>query len=64
MILIVLMFLIMDKVFQSQLLDIISIKELTYLVLTTSIINIGISFLSTWICVKMYLNLNTEELYK
>tara|TARA_B100001250_G_scaffold311606_1_gene273576 strand:+ start:586 stop:1476 length:891 start_codon:yes stop_codon:yes gene_type:complete len=64
LILIVSMFFLMDKVFQSQLLDFISIQELIYLVLTISTINIGVSFFSTWICVKMYLNLNTEQLYK
>lgn len=42
----------------------ISIKQLVYLIAITSSINLIISFFSTWVCVRKYLNLKTEELYK
>ena len=54
----------MSQLFQNDLLEFVSLQELVYLALTTSLINMGISFSSTWICVRKYLNLKTEELYK
>ena len=41
----------------------ISQTQFICLILVTSIINISISVFSTWICVRKYLNLKTEELY-
>ena len=41
-----------------------SIDQLIYLIITTSVINLLISIFSTWIFVRKYLNLNTEDLYK
>ncbi|MAZ58240.1 MAG: hypothetical protein CMP56_02360 [Flavobacteriales bacterium] len=43
--------------------NLISQIQLIWLILSVSIINISISVFSTWICVRKYLNLNTEELY-
>jgi len=42
----------------------IVLEELGLLILGTTLINILISVFSTWICVRKYLNLNTEDLYK
>jgi len=42
----------------------ISLKDLGLLMLGITLINILISLFSTWICVRKYLNLNTEDLYK
>ncbi|MBF25902.1 MAG: hypothetical protein CMP49_05255 [Flavobacteriales bacterium] len=39
-------------------------NQLIYLTIITSIINLTISLLSTLICVRKYLNLKTDELYK
>ena len=44
--------------------NLISLNQLIYLVLTISIINLMISFFSTWICVRRYLNLKVDQLYK
>lgn len=41
-----------------------SINQLVGVILMTSCINLLISFFSTWICVRKYLNLNTEDLYQ
>ena len=41
----------------------ISHTQFIWLVFSISIINISISVFSTWICVRKYLNLKTEELY-
>ena len=48
----------------SEMKNFITIHEIVYLMIITSIINLAISFFSTWICVRKYLNLNSEELYK
>tara|TARA_B100001741_G_scaffold294594_1_gene277041 strand:+ start:565 stop:1455 length:891 start_codon:yes stop_codon:yes gene_type:complete len=63
-ILIISISILMNRVFQNEILEFVTLQEILYLVLITSIINIGISFSSTWICVRKYLNLKTEELYK
>ena len=44
--------------------NLFTINQLIYLILITSGINLLISILSTWIFVRKYLNLNTEDLYK
>ena len=41
----------------------ISHTQFIWLIFVISIINISISVFSTWICVRKYLNLKTEELY-
>ncbi|MAQ70351.1 MAG: hypothetical protein CMD23_04575 [Flavobacteriales bacterium] len=43
--------------------NLISQTQFLWLIIATSMINISISVLSTWICVRKYLNLKTEELY-
>ena len=53
---------VLDKI--SEMKNFITISEIIYLMIITSIINLAISFFSTWICVRKYLNLNSEELYK
>jgi len=42
----------------------ISLNQLIYLAGITSFLNLGISFFSTFICVRKYLNLKTDDLYK
>lgn len=42
----------------------ISIHQLTYLIISISLINLGISFFSTLMCVRKYLNLKTDQLYQ
>ena len=37
--------------------------QVACILLISSIINILISFFSTWVCVRKYLNLKTDELY-
>jgi len=37
--------------------------QFIYLIIGISVLNILVSFLSTWICVRNYLNLTTEDLY-
>ena len=37
--------------------------QVAYILLISSTINILISFFSTWVCVRKYLNLKTDELY-
>ena len=44
--------------------NLFSINQLIYLIIITSVINLLISISSTWIFVRKYLNLNTEDLYK
>tara|TARA_Y100000589_G_scaffold60895_2_gene51872 strand:+ start:14012 stop:14890 length:879 start_codon:yes stop_codon:yes gene_type:complete len=41
-----------------------SFNEILYLLIVVSLVNILISFLCTWFCVRNYLNLSTEDLYK
>ena len=47
-----------------ELKNMFSIYQLIYLIFAICGINILISFFSTWIFVRKYLNLNTEDLYK
>ena len=42
----------------------LSFNEILYLIIVVSLVNILISFFCTWICVRNYLNLSTEDLYK
>ena len=42
----------------------ISLHQLLYLIIITSALNLGITFFSTLICVRKYLNLKTDELYQ
>tara|TARA_B100000579_G_scaffold276479_1_gene228661 strand:- start:27300 stop:28178 length:879 start_codon:yes stop_codon:yes gene_type:complete len=42
----------------------ISLYQLLYLIIITSVLNLGITFFSTLICVRKYLNLKTDELYQ
>ena len=42
----------------------LSFNEILYLIIGVSLVNILISFFCTWICVRNYLNLSTEDLYK
>ena len=42
----------------------LSLNEIIYLIIGVSLVNILISFFCTWICVRNYLNLSTEDLYK
>jgi len=42
----------------------ISLHQLTYLIISISLINLGISFFSTLMCVRKYLNLKTDQLYQ
>ena len=42
----------------------ISLHQLLYLIIITSVLNLGITFFSTLICVRKYLNLKTDELYQ
>ncbi len=46
-----------------ELVHFISYNQLTYVLLISSGINLLISVSSTWICVRRYLNLKTDELY-
>ena len=38
--------------------------QILYLIIVTSIITILITLLTTWVCIRKYLNLKTHELYK
>ena len=62
LILILLLFLTIDKI--PEIKNFISIKQLISLLICVSMVNLIISFFSTWICVRKYLNLKTHELYK
>ena len=42
----------------------ISLYQLIYLIIIISLINLGISFFSTLMCVRKYLNLKTDQLYQ
>ena len=44
--------------------NLFSIHQLIYLIVITSGINLLISIFSTWVFVRKYLNLNTDDLYK
>ncbi len=57
-----LVFLILDKIPEFK--NFIFWNQLIYLIIITSVINLTISLLSTFICVRKYLNLKTDELYK
>lgn len=61
-ILVSILLLIIDKIPEVK--NFISLNQLIYLVLITSILNLSISFFSTWICVRRYLNLKVDDLYK
>jgi len=56
------MFFALDKI--PELKNFITFSQIIFLIIATSFINLGISFFSTWFCVRKYLNLKTEELYK
>ena len=62
LILILLLFLTIAKI--PEIKNFISIQQLISLLICVSIVNLMISFFSTWICVRKYLNLKTHELYK
>ena len=55
-------FLMLNKIPELQ--KFITLRQITLLIIITSLINLAISFFSTWFCVRKYLNLKTEELYK
>ena len=54
--------LIMQKI--PELSNLITNRDFLYIVIFTSTITIIITLLSTWLCVRKYLNLKTHELYK
>ncbi len=54
-------FMLLNKI--PELVNFISYTQLIYVLLISSGINLGISIFSTWICVRRYLNLKTDELY-
>ncbi|MAQ47679.1 MAG: cell division protein FtsX [Flavobacteriales bacterium] len=62
MLLIILLSLALEKL--PDIHQLFSINQLIGLILMTSLINLFISIFSTWIFVRKYLNLNTEDLYK
>jgi len=61
-ILILVLLLLIDQIPEMK--SFISLNQLIYLTLMTSVINLGISFFSTFICVRKYLNLKTDDLYQ
>jgi len=54
-------FMLLNKI--PELVNFISYTQLIYVLLISSGINLGISIFSTWICVRRYLNLKTDQLY-
>ena len=54
-------FMFLNKI--PELVNFISYIQLIYVLLISSGLNLGISILSTWICVRRYLNLKTDDLY-
>lgn len=58
----IIFFIMMDKF--PEIHSFMSLTQLIYILLISSIINLNISLISTWICVRKYLNLKTDELYK
>jgi len=62
LILILVLILLIDKI--PEIKSFISLNQLIYLTIITSFLNLGISFFSTLICVRKYLNLKTDDLYK
>jgi len=62
LILIAMLFLAVNKI--PEIKNFISLYQLIYLIIITSVLNLGISFLSTFICVRKYLNLKTDDLYQ
>jgi len=62
LILILVLILLIDKIPEMK--SFISLNQLIYLVIITSFLNLTISFFSTLICVRKYLNLKTDDLYK
>ncbi|MAZ55777.1 MAG: cell division protein FtsX [Flavobacteriales bacterium] len=62
LILILVLILLIDKIPEMK--SFISLNQLIYLTIITSFLNLGISFFSTLICVRKYLNLKTDDLYK
>ena len=62
MLLIIIFFIAVDKF--PEIHSFMSFNQLLYILLISSSINLGISFFSTWICVRKYLNLKTDQLYK
>lgn len=59
--LILTVFMLLNKI--PELVNFISYTQLIYVLLISSGVNLGISILSTWICVRRYLNLKTDDLY-
>jgi len=59
---ILLIALIMNQV--PELANFITTADFIYIISFTSLITIIITLLSTWLCVRKYLNLKTHELYK
>jgi len=59
--LILIFFILINRI--PELVNLISYSQLIYVLLISSGINLGISIFSTWICVRRYLNLKTDELY-
>ncbi len=59
--LILIFFLLLNKI--PELVNFISYTQLIYVLLISSGINLAISIFSTWICVRRYLNLKTDDLY-
>jgi len=62
MILILVLILLIDQIPEMK--SFISLNQLIYLAIITSFLNLGISFFSTLLCVRKYLNLKTDDLYK
>lgn len=60
--LVIIFFIMLEKI--PELKNFITTDQLIYVLLISSGLNLTISFLSTWICVRKYLNLKTDQLYK
>ena len=60
--LLIIFFIVRDKMPEMQ--SFMSLNQLIYVLLISSGLNLGISFFSTWVCVRKYLSLKTDQLYK
>jgi len=62
MILVFVLIILMNQIPETR--NFLSIDQLIYLIMIISLINLGISFFSTLMCVRKYLNLKTDQLYQ
>ena len=60
--LLIIFFIVRDKMPEMQ--SFMSLNQLIYVLLISSGLNLGISFFSTCVCVRKYLSLKTDQLYK